>query len=99
MKTETRQIIHLHHNDLKGQTTDLKREEHIVPLLIWMDLAGICPGFGSQGILQKLSGVEQTGWSLPWPSNLQTIDLYDAWGLEETVIEDLRDKGLISIKL
>lgn len=51
MKTETRQIIRLHHNDLKSQTADLKREEHIVPLLIWMDLARICPAFGSQGML------------------------------------------------
>lgn len=97
MKTDTRQISHLYHNDLKGQTTDLQREEHIIPLLIWIDFARICLGFGLQGIIQKLSGVEQTGWSLPWPSNLQTIDLYEAWRTEQTVIEDLWDKGFISI--
>lgn len=61
MKADTRQIIHLYQNNLKGQTTDLKREEHTIPLLIWIDLTRLCPGLVPQGILQELSGVVQTG--------------------------------------
>lgn len=30
-------------------------------------------------------------------SDLQTIDLYEAWGTKKTVIEDLLDKELISV--
>lgn len=98
MKTETRQITHLHHRDLKGQSTDLNTGEQVLPLLIWMDSARIRLGFGFQVVLQKLSGVVHGDRSLPRPSNLQTIDLYEAGGTEETVIDDLLDTGLITIK-